>query len=135
MDDDDVLESSRQRLIEWAVNQLERLLKAIIARRGERSSKEVPPLPSMDGRIVIEEVREIIELPTFDKKAAEKEVDPDSVQLAEDVKCELRDMVASIAATYRNNPFHNFEHCIHVGKTLRAVPCFLISHSCWSASQ
>jgi len=37
-----------------------------------------------------------------------------TVEISEAFTAELRHYVASVAYTYRNNPFHNFEHACHV---------------------
>lgn len=56
----------------------------------------------------LDEVKEIVELPKFKETRAEE--DPDSVVLSEEVLDQLYDYVCNIAALYRDNPFHNFEH-------------------------
>ena len=64
--------------------------------------------------VPLEEVREIIELPEFDGKAAKNQLDPSSVEIPKKVEEELRQLVSGIAAMYRSNPFHNFDHASHV---------------------
>jgi len=64
---------------------------------------------------VLDEVTEIITLPTFDEEtAAGEQVDPETVELGDEVTKQLRHYVTSIASMYRDNPFHNFEHACHV---------------------
>lgn len=64
-------------------------------------------------RTVLDEVKEIITLPAFDAGLAKLE-DPDNVVISDTVEHELRSLIACIAETYRQNPFHNFEHASHV---------------------
>jgi hypothetical protein len=61
-----------------------------------------------------DEVVEVISLPNFDSSIARRTKDPESVELSHQVVQQLRHYVASIAAMYRNDPFHNFEHASHV---------------------
>lgn len=49
----------------------------------------------------MDEVVEIIHLPDFDHGAARNQVDPDSIDLGEDIIRELRDYVTIIATIYR----------------------------------
>lgn len=74
-------------------------------------SSEVRRISSMD------EVKEIVELPKFRETRA-KEEDPESIVLDEEVYDQLYDYVCNIAALYRNNPFHNFEHASHVSMSV-----------------
>ena len=113
-----------QRLVDWNVEILQRLLKQIVARRQclEASkprhsihSKVGPPqyTPTMN-QTVLDEVCEIITLPKFDAEAVRKQVKPESIVLGEQVLEQLQSFVSGIAALYRSNPFHNFEHASHV---------------------
>ena len=110
------------RLIEWNVDVLHRLLKQIVARRkclenakgSHSASISVPNVASRSDQTVLDEVCEIITLPKFDAKAVRKQVNPDSIVLGDAVVEQLRGYVAGIAALYRHNPFHNFEHASHV---------------------
>ncbi|CAB9499837.1 Receptor-type guanylate cyclase gcy [Seminavis robusta] len=63
---------------------------------------------------VLEEVAEIIHLPTFDAEAARRQEDPFNINLSNEVKDQLLAFVSEIASMYRYNPFHNFEHASHV---------------------
>merc|ERR1711977_318347 len=59
-----------------------------------------------------DEVVEIIELPAFDPKAAIQ--DPYSMDLSKDLMTQLRTYIFMVSNTYKENPFHNFEHASHV---------------------
>jgi len=99
-----------ERLIEWNVDVLHRLLKQIVARRraelGDSGELEAPEAV-IDKRIsiqhvsgtTIDEVAEIITLPKFNAKAAIKQEDPDSVDLPPHVVDQLYDYVFNIAGT------------------------------------
>lgn len=94
------------------------MLKQIVNNR-----KTCPPSPteaaqlpnetlfSAEVRLVssLDEVKEIVELPKF-QEARSDQGNPDSVVLDEEVLDQLYDYVCNIAALYRDNPFHNFEH-------------------------
>ena len=109
-----------ERLVDWNIDVLARLLKQVVARRRSRgtestelsSSSHYNPEPN-EGSI-LSEVKEIIALPRFDPVAFKNEQNPESIELDEAVKEELHTYVSSIAAMYRANPFHNFEHASHV---------------------
>jgi hypothetical protein len=59
-------------------------------------------------------VKEIITLPNFDAALATEQIDPESIDLDDDVEEQLRAYITTIASMYRDNPFHNFEHACHV---------------------
>uniref|UniRef100_A0A7S3L1M8 Phosphodiesterase n=1 Tax=Amphora coffeiformis TaxID=265554 RepID=A0A7S3L1M8_9STRA len=117
-----------QRLIDYNVDLLAQHLKAVEARRrvlsmaGRRCSQggHAPMIhkPSTettdDGRTVLDEVAEVIRLPTFDARSFKGHVDPASIELDSRVMSQLKRYVTIIAAMYRSNPFHNFEHASHV---------------------
>merc|ERR1711981_531597 len=107
--------SQTERLINWNIDVLERLLKKIIARRTVIDRK--PTVVNWDRHerdaIVLNEVKEVIKLPEYDSKYAETD-NPDSIVLKPEVRFQLRDFVATIAFTYHDNPFHNFPHASHV---------------------
>jgi class 3 adenylate cyclase len=106
------------RLIEWNVDVLLRLLKQV---EGGRSSSRADSLnikPQSDhGRVsdrtVLDEVREIISLPTFNKRVHSTQ-NVDSIELEPLVAVQLQAYIAAVASMYRENPFHNFEHASHV---------------------
>jgi hypothetical protein len=99
------------RLVKWNVDVLANLLKQVHARR---DGTNVIPLEeetnATSDETVLEEVKEIIHLPTFSGHTA----NPDDVELDSIVLNQLEDYVSAVASMYRNNPFHNFEHASHV---------------------
>lgn len=115
--------TKHQRLIDYNVDMLCQHLKNILARRqvldmaGQGSQGESPPqvhVISIESSTVLEEVTEVIRMPNFDARAYKDHVDPDSIELDTKVISQLKRYVSVIAAMYRNNPFHNFEHASHV---------------------
>jgi class 3 adenylate cyclase len=115
-----------QRLVEWNTDILLRLLREINARREASTDEKRESMPETSrlrsleqGDIhkretVLDEVEEIVNLPKFDAKAASSQQNPELLDLGKEVFNQLRDYVATIAAMYRDNPFHNFEHASHV---------------------
>ena len=117
--DNHISEAERHtRLVEWNADLLLRLLKAIIARRYARRRKpddwdEIKTLEdSYKEReaLVMEEVVEVIELPSYSRAGG----DPESVEMSPVVEQQLKSFVETISFMYRDNPFHNFEHASHV---------------------
>jgi len=109
------------RLVNWIVKRLTTLLQKVIARRlstSQKSSKhpQLRNMPGMqEGITLLEEVKEIITLPEFDKKSNKNtEKEANSIVIPPKAIEELHTYVTSIATMYRNNPFHNFEHASHV---------------------
>jgi class 3 adenylate cyclase len=112
----------KQRLIEWNVEVLHELLTRVATRRAALqaagSSTETTlnentqlPLKATSSRLVIDEMTEVVTLPKFDPA-----VHRESVQavLPEIIRDQLREYVSRIARSYRQVPFHNFEHASHV---------------------
>ena len=115
------------RLVKWNTELLAQSLQKIIARRidtGVRPADEDTMLyleeksrrSAQNGNLVLDEVVEIIDLPqkTLALAPGEEPTDPDLVELKPEVVAQLHDYVRTIAAMYRTNPFHNFEHASHV---------------------
>lgn len=98
-----------QRLIDWNVDVLQGLLKAIVARREASTVKKGKKstvvneniFQPADGETVLDEVSEIIELPEFN--VAKKQEDPESVVLPREVVMQLQDFVTCIADLYHEN--------------------------------
>ena len=90
------------RLIDWQVDLLLRLIKQMIAGR----EPDVIPISSPSNVIetsstVYEEVSESIELPKFDPEAAQKRARLSTVDIPVAVITELREFVSNIASRYR----------------------------------
>jgi hypothetical protein len=110
-----VFDSKTTRLIEWNVDVLLRLLKQIVARRNMTKTEAGVAKPNESffmqekSRLTMDEVAEIITLPDF-HECGGVAVHDDEIELPSLVVQQLHDYVCNIAALYRENPFHNFEH-------------------------
>lgn len=97
------------RLIEWNVDVLLRLLQQIVARREVTFNVfEIEDDPRAKVTRPFEEVKEIISLPEL--REARKHVNQNAAEIPESVVVQLRDYVSMIAGLYNENAFHNFEH-------------------------
>jgi hypothetical protein len=96
-----------------------RLLKQVVAKRmssGQESWEEEPTLEQKEGHIVLDEVKEVIDLPRF--KYYRAELNPDSVDLPEEAEKQLRGFVAAVSNAYHNNSFHCLQHASQVTTAL-----------------
>jgi hypothetical protein len=102
------------RLIDWNVQVMMSLIQKIMALRGKRriSIYNQGLAFSNSGGQIIDEVKPVIHLPKFSADAIRKS--DDYITIPPAVQTELRDYVSQIAASYNDNPFHNFEHASHV---------------------
>ena len=116
----------KNRLIDWNVEVLQKNLKKIIAMRDPASVRRAASrnsnastvsedltIGNIDGTTVLDEVREVITLAATTADGGYK-IDPESVELSDQVRSQLEDYVSSIAEMYHENPFHSFEHASHV---------------------
>lgn len=65
-------------------------------------------------KIVLEEQVDVILLPKYDPDIAARQGDPDSAFIPDNVHDLLREYMQDVATSYRDVPFHNFEHVSHV---------------------
>jgi len=111
--------SQMERLVNWNIDVLERLLKKVVARRVALKCKSDAVnwnKSNSKSMIVLNEVQEVIMLPEYDSKYSD--LSPDSIVLEPQVRFQLREFVTAIALTYHNNSFHNFPHASHVGMSV-----------------
>jgi 3'5'-cyclic nucleotide phosphodiesterase len=118
------LHGKNQRLIEWNVDILFRLLSQIakhqaienssIMGRARTSKHTGTGVESAKPEMVMDEVSEVIELPKFNSRIARAVDQRDDIALSPEVKGQLHEFVSEIAGMYHDNPFHNFEHASHV---------------------
>jgi len=129
----------RRRLIDWNVDLFSGSIRKIVARRvGSYNDRLISTNKKGKGRVnsgrplsasgttitannnnnndktVLDEVVEIIELPSYDPKASFSQEDPQSICLDDDVMLQLKKYIFTISARYNENAFHNFEHASHV---------------------
>ena len=113
---------SFDRIVNWNVDVFKKLLKNIVAHRQALGTR--PDVPhriklaeknlKRPGQMVLDEVQDVIVLPKYDAKIARKEDEIEGIKLDEAVVSQLHDYVSTIAQLYRNNPFHNYEHAMHM---------------------
>ena len=112
------LDKAYERLVDWNAETLLSLTKKVVARR--KNSRKAIQQPKECARVqtvshektFLDEVQEIITLPKFSAQVAE--TDASEVEVDPQVASQLKNYVIAVASTYRNNPFHNFEHASHV---------------------
>jgi hypothetical protein len=97
-----------ERLIDWNVDILLRLLQQIIAHRDSKSKDDLDETCQQPLMNPFDEVKEIIALPEF--KETRQLRDPAEVKISDTVTEQLRSFVSTIAGLYQDNAFHNFEH-------------------------
>jgi hypothetical protein len=104
-DDDFCGLDSQNRWIEWNTEVLRGLLTKIIRRRDEKGgSGEIitNAVDNLDG-MPLDEVQEIIELPSFDKDACRREREREDKTVPKLVVDQLRDYVTQVADMYEDN--------------------------------
>jgi 3'5'-cyclic nucleotide phosphodiesterase/Adenylate and Guanylate cyclase catalytic domain len=113
---------SIKRLVKWNADLLSRKLCRVVARREGRKLKSAPRALMMKHEqdilerrtMVLEEVKDVISLPTFDVDDETVETDDVPVDLGPAVSEQLHSYLMTIALLYRDNAFHCFEHATHV---------------------
>jgi hypothetical protein len=104
-----------QRLIDWNVEVLLKLLKKVIAKReacdnGPGWDDE----PCLETPVTVaDEVVAVLELPSFDARA-NKVIDEKSINVPSLVEQQLKDYVTAVAMAYRSNPSSGLQHATHV---------------------
>ena len=96
-----------------------RLLKQVMAKRmayGQESWEVEPVLEQEEGKLILDEVTEVIDLPMF--KYYRTSPNPDSVVLPEKAEKQLREYVAAVSNAYHNNPYHCLQHASQVTTAL-----------------
>ncbi|KAL7569354.1 hypothetical protein ACA910_010443 [Epithemia clementina (nom. ined.)] len=123
-----VVDDKTQRLVEWNVEIMVKLLRQIVARRegceilvGRKSWKTTvldrekwEEEIGGNGGTVLDEVKEVIMLPKFDHAVAKASRTAKPIELSLTVLAQLRDYITFVATMYTDKPFHNFEHASHV---------------------
>jgi CheY-like chemotaxis protein len=105
------------RLISWSTDLLLGYVRTIAATNEAMAVKRDPPdmlvYSPLGGKTCLDEVVEVIKLPKFDAEACLTPMDLDT-EICSVAARQLRQVVTTIANTYLDNPFHNFEHACHV---------------------
>jgi hypothetical protein len=110
------------RLIDWNTEILFRILKQVVARRDASNNMPTPEAKLLQleretlrsSRIVLEEQVDVIMLPKYEPEVTARQADPEKVAISDQVHDLLREYMVDVASSYRENPFHNFEHVSHV---------------------
>jgi class 3 adenylate cyclase len=105
---DSLQDGKLQRLIEWSVDLLTNKIKEIVARSStsvrKRASDSLSNSSGLQyGEFVLDEVKEIIELPDFDASGLHTHADPSSVDLGPKVISQLKQYIVSFATEYHGN--------------------------------
>jgi class 3 adenylate cyclase len=98
-------------LVNLNVAILEQLLKDVVA--GDKQEKSFGRADEGNVKNSVDEIKMVTAIRQVDPDVMERASDVD-FELSEDVRSELNDYVAKIAAGYKVNDFHNFEHASHV---------------------
>jgi class 3 adenylate cyclase len=127
------------RLVAWNVEIMKKLLQQIIAKRNaalnkKATAEELAAKEKLISRRTncLDEVVEIIHLPKFDAQAYKHQENPNKIVIPANVVEQLRLFVTTVAAMYRDNPFHNFEHASHVTMVRKILA--LVESSSWKNS-
>lgn len=117
----------RDRLVDWNVEVLFGHLGQLMAHRvyskqSRDSGNEFPSVFTVEesivenrnGKLVIDEMTPTLQMPKFNPHANLRRETNDVPQIEGNVKAELRHFISRIAKSYRDVPFHNFEHVSHV---------------------
>jgi 3'5'-cyclic nucleotide phosphodiesterase len=111
-------EEEHHRMARWICELLLSHVKKIIATRkvhgqakSESKTQNIENLVTTNGRNLLDEVVEAIALPSYKRC---DETDLATVEIDENVEKQLQSFISTIASTYRENHFHNFEHACHV---------------------
>lgn len=119
-DGDTGVDNKIERLVDWNVDILERLLKQVIANRDTKSQPRRVSLKAphfkfeVEEGSILDEFEEVIEF----VEPETKPVGPDAVEIPEHVSSQLRTFVRNVAGLYEPHAFHNFEHACHVSMSL-----------------
>ena len=120
-----------QRLVDWNVELLERLLKRILAKRaaaaGMSGQTETPKFKKQEGQIVVDEVVESISFPELDPSTSAGKIDANSVELSLAATSQLREYVTKIGHQFAQNPFHCLDHGSQVSMTANKLLSRIVS--------
>mgnify|MGYP003866110729 CR=1 FL=1 len=108
-----------QRLVDWMAEMLLDQTRKIMYIRHQtkvRNQSTVPTYHPKEGQTCMDEVKDIIEMPSYDACLAEMNQNFKRVVIPQEAAAGLREFVARVAGTYRDNPFHNFEHAWYVAR-------------------
>ena len=125
------LDRNDARIVDWVREILVKQIKKVVAVHQRcpfppQSNRNVG-FQVQEGKICLDEVQVAIRTPDFNAEVAEATLDYDLVQVPEAINDDIRDYVAMIAASYKSNKFHNFEHACHVTMSVAKLLCRVVS--------
>ena len=108
-----------QRLVDYNVDILAKLLHQIVVRRAANPPKMVTRIQRKNFRVqeglVLDEVKDIIALPQFDANTFKNHIDPNTLMLSPRIHTQLNSYVSKIAALYR------YVHSLSYGGYMRVM--------------
>ena len=113
-------DNKTERLVDWNVDILERLLRQVIANRDTKSQSRRVSLKAPNFKFevedgsILDEFSDVVEF----VEPESKPVGHEAVELPEHVSEQLRTFVRNVARLYQPHAFHNFEHACHVSMSL-----------------
>jgi 3'5'-cyclic nucleotide phosphodiesterase len=108
----DAHEAKQQRLVEWNMSIFASLLREIVSSRpSHHKIQENEPSISTTERSPIDEIQDEI---SFRMQCSTSDQAVSAAEVSDMAIAQLRELITCIARSYRNNPFHNFDHCSHV---------------------
>jgi 3'5'-cyclic nucleotide phosphodiesterase len=125
------LSDKNVKMIDWICELLQKQIKSIVSARGpnqkqNRSSSLL--LPHIEeSSAPIDEIVEYIVLPEFSKSKSGVNYNSEQTTLNEDVVSQLNQLISTLAQSYNNNPFHNFEHACHVTMSVNKLLMRVVS--------
>lgn len=127
IEDDDAMRADR--LVNWNVGVLTELLESIVSHRRTRGplDEDLDCIASAEASIskgddqVVNQIVPVLELPPYESNGRLSVAATASYSLPKIVKEQLQDFVRTIAAMYRDVPFHCFEHASHVIMSARKL--------------
>ncbi|GKY95746.1 hypothetical protein MPSEU_000535400 [Mayamaea pseudoterrestris] len=137
------LSERNMRLVSWNIEILYRILREQVARRQALGIKaesvermQALEMEKLDcDTIAIDEVQDTLQLPKFDAAAAKRQKSATDIELDDTVHQQLTEFIQTMAALYRSNPFHNFEHASHVTMSVVKLLSRIIAPEIESESQ
>lgn len=113
------------RLVDWNLQVLHSLLekvaqhrvalgKSACRRTADISRAEYAIIDENKSRLIIDEMTQILEMPSFDARVVTNANKGKQVAVNGKVRKQLEHFVMTICSMYRDVPFHNFEHASHV---------------------
>jgi class 3 adenylate cyclase len=102
----------KERLINWNVDLLCKLLRQVVASRENATQGFTCPVQTLSNPVL--EVTAAVEMPELNACAVARIQNADAIKLPPIIVSQMHDLVTTLASMYEDNPFHNFDHAAHV---------------------